>query len=97
MSNHSPDHEDEMRRSFLTDELRKLQQGFIERFPEGKLTPNDEGAIAFAIGVQNGKVCIRFAEPCAWLGMPPEQAMEMAQLLIKNARRISNTPFTLEV
>ena len=112
MSNHSPDFDpemkfakldeeqeqmDKMRQSFIADELRKAQERMTERFPEGKLTPQDEGGMHFAIGVKDGKVCIQFAEPCAWIGMPPEQAMEMAQLLIKHARRISKTPFTLQV
>ena len=38
MSNHSPDYDEQMRHSFLTDELRKAQQRVTERFPEGKLT-----------------------------------------------------------
>ena len=97
MSNHSPDYDDEMRDAFLTDTLRKAQERLTERYPEGKMTEQDEGAIHFAIGTKEGKVVIQFASSVAWIGMPPEQAMEMAQLLIKHARSISNTPFTLQV
>lgn len=54
--------------------------------PEGKITPHDEGAIQFAIGVKDGKVCLDFGTPVAWLGMDPGQALELAQDLIKHAR-----------
>jgi hypothetical protein len=54
---------------------------------EGKLTPADEGGIQFAIGVKDGKVCIDFGTPCKWVGMTPEQALDMASSLIGHAKK----------
>ena len=56
------------------------------QFPEGKITPEDEGAISVAIGIDNGNVIINFGKPVAWLGLPPAACMEMGRTLIKRAR-----------
>lgn len=56
------------------------------QFPEGKITPDDEGAISVAIGISNGNVIINFGKPIAWLGLPPAACMEMGRTLIKRAR-----------
>jgi len=57
-----------------------------EQYPEGKLNEEDEGEIGVAIGIENGNVIVMFPKPVAWLGLPPEQAMEMGRTLIKRAR-----------
>jgi hypothetical protein len=57
-------------------------------FPEGKLTPNDEGGIQFAVGVVEGKIVLNFNSPVAWVGMMPDQALLLGQTLIKNARKL---------
>lgn len=56
------------------------------QFPEGKITPDDEGNISVAIGISNGNVIINFGKPVAWLGLPPAACMEMGRTLIKRAR-----------
>ncbi len=56
------------------------------QFPEGKIRPEDEGAIKIAIGIENGNVIINFGKPVAWLGLPPSACMEMGRTLIKRAR-----------
>lgn len=55
--------------------------------PEGQLSPRDEGAIHFAVGVRDGKVCLDFGTPVAWLGMNPGDALQLAQSLIEQARK----------
>lgn len=55
-------------------------------FPDGKLNHNDEGVLAFGVGLEGGKVVIHFAEPTAWMGMTPDQAAELAAVLLKHAR-----------
>lgn len=72
---------EEMRRKFMRESL-----GPTGKHPEGKLTPGDDGEIAFAVGVKDGKVCIDFGVPVSWFGMPPHQAMDLAEMLIKHAR-----------
>jgi hypothetical protein len=62
------------------------------RFPEGKLTPQDEGELKFFVGVKHGKVVIQFGSPVSWVGMPPEKAMELAQLLVFSAAQATSPP-----
>ena len=71
--------------------------GATGEHPRGKLTPDDEGAIAFAIGDQDGKVVIKFGTPVAWMGMTPEEAVTLAELLIKRARAVSKVPLKVEI
>lgn len=74
-------------------ELFKSQDAFkaAAEIPHGKLNKADEGVMAVAVAPENGKVVMHFAEPVAWIGFTPDQAMEFAQLLIKNARAIGLT------
>lgn len=53
---------------------RFLKQGRGEdkrEYPKGKLNPNDEGALAFAIAVDKNKklMVINFNKPVSWLGL----------------------------
>lgn len=84
MSHHGNDDSpipEELMRSF------KQQLGATGDFPEGKLTSGDEGGIQFAIGVKDGKVCLDFGKPVAWIGMNPEDALKLAESLIEKARK----------
>lgn len=54
-------------------------------FPHGKLNGSDEGGIRFAIGEDGDNVVINFGTPVTWLGMPPEQAVALAEILIAKA------------
>lgn len=58
-------------------------------FPHGKLNGSDEGGIRFAIGEDGDNVVINFGTPVAWLGMPPEQAVALAEMLIAKARIVA--------
>lgn len=55
------------------------------RFPEGKLTPDDEGEFAYRVGHHHGKVVVDFGTPVAWVGLAPEDARELALLLTTHA------------
>lgn len=55
------------------------------KFPEGKLNANDEGELMVMIGTESGRVVVRFPKPVAWIGFPPEQALELAETLIAHA------------
>ena len=72
MSNHS---ETEFPKEFLN------QLGPTKQFPEGKLTPEDEGEIKIGVICKDGKVVLHFGKPIAWIGFPPHQALELAKLL----------------
>lgn len=61
-------------------------RGAIGAYPDGKLTPFDEGSIQFAVGGQDGKVVMDFGTPVRWMGMTPQQAADLASDLMKWAR-----------
>ena len=86
MSNHSDHPFDSPIPEAIAKALEAPLIGATGTHPAGKLTPHDEGAIQFAIGVKDGKVCIDFGTPVKWLGMEPGQALELASSLIQHAR-----------
>lgn len=61
-------------------------RGPIGAYPDGMLTKHDEGSIQFAIGEKDGKVVLDFGAPVAWIGVTPQQAMDIAATLMKRAR-----------
>lgn len=61
-------------------------RGPIGAYPDGMLTKQDEGSIQFAIGEKDGKVVLDFGAPVAWIGVTPQQAMDLASALMKRAR-----------
>jgi hypothetical protein len=71
----------------LVDEMSKL----MGEYPEGRLNADDSGALAFSVGVENGKVLLRFPKPVAWIGFTGDQALEIAELLIRHARHAGVT------
>jgi hypothetical protein len=57
-------------------------------FPDGKLREDDEGELAFAVGVvRTGDVFMDFGKPIRWLAFPPEQAQDVAKMLKLNAEK----------
>jgi hypothetical protein len=61
-------------------------RGALGDFPHGQLTKSDEGAIQFGITVKDGKVVLDFGTPVAWVGMTPQQAADLASIIMKRAR-----------
>jgi len=59
--------------------------------PHGKLNADDAGALAFAVGVEAGRVVLRFPKPVAWMGMTGDEALELAQLLLRHAKHAGIT------
>lgn len=66
---------------------------------DGRIGPTDDGDLAFAIGPHPDKelVVIDFGKPVEFVAMPPQQAVEMAQALIKYARAIATEPVTIRL
>ena len=71
----------------LQDEQRKVEG----LYTDGMINKHDEGTLACAIGTENGAVCLRFPKPVTWIGFTPDQAMDIAQQLIKHARKAGLT------
>lgn len=89
---HEEELSEEMKAAFEAHKAQIMQQlGATGNYPDGKLTSNDEGEIAFAVGVYHGKVVVNFGKPIASLGMTPKQARDFALLLRKRANEIERT------
>ena len=58
-----------------------------EKYPNGKLNDDDEGALMVKISTEKGVVRIDFGEPTQWFGMTPDMAVDMAISLVNNARQ----------
>ena len=58
------------------------------KYPAGKLGPDDEGSLDIAIGIESNRVVIRFFKQVVWVGLLPSQARDMANSLIKYADRL---------
>lgn len=71
----------------LAEAMGKL----LGEYPDGRMNDNDAGALAFAVGVEEGRVVIRFPKPVAWMGMTGNEALELAQALIRHARHAGIT------
>lgn len=54
-------------------------------FPEGKLTPTDEGEIKLRVGSAKGKVIVDFGTKVLWVGMTAAEAREFGELMIRKA------------
>jgi len=68
------------------DVMRKLI-GATDRFPDGKISENDEGEIRFSIGSDMSNVHINFGKPVHSMAMSPHQARNIAAALLKHADR----------
>jgi hypothetical protein len=96
MSHHGPNPFDgeqgpdfQKRNALMRDLLNTAGfRGAIGAYPEGKLTPADEGNIQFAIGERDGKVVIDFGTSVHWLGMSPQQAADFASAVLAKARLV---------
>lgn len=55
------------------------------QFPNGKINKDDEGELAIGIAsdVKNNVVVIEFGKSIQWIGFPPEQAIEFANMIMK--------------
>jgi hypothetical protein len=65
-------------------------RGAVGTHPEGKLAPDDEGALQFAVGEKDDNVIIEFGTPVAWLALPPQLAADLATVLLNRARAVAH-------
>jgi hypothetical protein len=63
------------------------QFGATGDYPHGKMNVEDEGGIILGIAHDKGNVIINFGKPCAWIGMPPEEAFGLARLIAEHAHK----------
>jgi hypothetical protein len=60
--------------------------GATGEFPDGKISEDDEGELRMAVAVHEGNVILDFGKNISWIGLPPEQAKHLGQLLIQKAK-----------
>jgi hypothetical protein len=83
-------HHDGIEDDRMQEIVKRFNLGPTGQFPQGKLTPHDEGEIRIAIGIENGKVVMHFGKEIAWIGFDPAQAHSLAQSLIEKANAIGS-------
>jgi hypothetical protein len=60
------------------------------KFPMGKICENDEGELAIGVTTEGNRVVVKFCTPITWFAVYPDQAIKMAEVLLKKARELSN-------
>jgi hypothetical protein len=84
--------------SHHSSELSEAMRALMGEYPNGRLSKDDAGAIAVSIGEESGRVVMRFPKPVAWIGFTGDEAMEIAQTLMKHARAAGLTkPVTIRI
>lgn len=68
--------------------MRDFRLGSTGQYPDGKLNETDDGEIQLAIYHNQGNVIVDFGTRIKWVGLPPQQAREFANLIIKHADKI---------
>lgn len=99
-AHHGDDGEQSRVQKELMDLFRKQQNGEARRaWPNGRVAAEDDGQLAFAIGADRDKgiVFVDFGKDVSWIGLPPEQAVALAELLIANAKKVSEKPLTVNL
>jgi hypothetical protein len=59
--------------------------GPTDRYPDGRLSPDDEGELRFGVTEHGGKVIVDFGTPVHSLGLTKAQACDLGRLLITRA------------
>lgn len=70
------------------DEVLKEKQKEVQgNYSHGKVSEEDDGDLMAAVfSSPDKKVILKFPHPVTWIGMPPEMAINLARILIVNAR-----------
>ena len=86
-------------RSLLQKDGERLGLGATGAYPEGVVNDLDEGEIKFGITSdrKRQKVFLNFGKAIDMVGMNPEQAIAVAQSLIKHARAVASLPVRVEI
>lgn len=63
-------------------------------YSDGRKGATDDGDVAFAVGPhpEHELVVLDFGKPVTFVSMAPQQAVELAQALIKHSRALSTEP-----
>lgn len=70
--------------------MKEQMPGPTGEFPEGRLNEHDEGELMIGLVAHKGKVVLNFATPVAWLALNPNQAIQIANVLIEKAKALQS-------
>lgn len=95
MNAHHGDDGSDIWRRFLEQVEGRAQRAYSD----GRLGADDDGDLAMAIGADQARrvVIIDYGKLIQWVGMPPEQAVRMAEMLIEKALAVSDKPLVVNV
>ncbi len=87
------DNQNELLKRFADQRAGKAKR----EYPDGRISADDDGSLTFKIGADadKGVIVIEYSKPTAWVGMQPQQAIELAQALIRHARSIAKEPLKM--
>lgn len=90
MAHHSSEPMGDKFDQYLETEAQRLGLGATGRTPQGQVHQSDEGEIMMGVAhdPERLKVFLNFGKPVAWLGMDPQQARELGQLLIDHSWKV---------
>jgi hypothetical protein len=74
------------------EDAEKLKLGPTGCAPDGTLGPHDHGEIRTAVYAQDGKVILNFGKDLRWIGLTPEQALQLGVVLFGLARDLGARP-----
>ena len=73
----------------IYDKEKLNNLGATNKFPDGKLTEQDQGEIKIAIITADDKIVIEFGQPVRWIGMSPKQAIDLSHNLLKHSHKLT--------
>lgn len=62
--------------------------GATGNFPNGKLNKGDKGELKISIFADKGNIILDFGTPTAWIGLAPDDACNLAKVLLEHAAEI---------
>jgi hypothetical protein len=70
--------------------IKDFKLGATGRYPYGKADEHDEGELLMAIAADHGNSIVRlqFGKPIAWLGLPANEARQLAAMLMEKATEL---------
>ena len=79
----------EDKNSLLSKLVKAEKLGATGKFPEGKLSENDEGEIRLAVTIYKNEVVLSFGKAVEWVGFTPELAHRIADTIHRKADEIA--------
>ena len=68
--------------------MSRPRLGATGDFPRGRLNRGDEGALNIAISHESGVVRLDFGKEVAWIGLPPDEALAFASVIVEHAMQL---------